>query len=295
MSKISYHKVVANFLSVRIRGKTRSPYLLFKIITSIYILFFFPPLNCNLNAQCTGTLLSIFPGTFDGLMVTQTYTGDVSSGATFTNCGVTAGPTYLGGAVLSGSPFTQTLTFTGPINNVIYVINASDSIPTNTETFTFTVDAGVLNATQTGTCLYTQIGNVFRANGSGASANAAYITLISSTPYTSLTVSGTGGNNGSYMALCSSLANFIGVNNNFGEINIFPNPNDGNMTIEYQINNNAILEIRDINEKLMSKYYLPVNYNKKQIENDALENGIYFYRIISDNKIFKTGKIIVMK
>src|ERR1700756_4094585 len=91
----------------------------------------------KLNAQCGGYIISNFPDTLNGVTVTQTYTGDVQvfSTNTYTFCNVVAGPTILG----LGSSFSQTLHFSTPVNNIIYVLNASDSSSSNVETFTFTV------------------------------------------------------------------------------------------------------------------------------------------------------------
>src|ERR1700756_8496 len=176
----------------------------------------------KLNAQCGGYIISNFPDTLNGVTVTQTYTGSVTYSNTYTLCNVVAGPTMLG-IGFSSAPFSQTLSFSAPVNNIIYALNGSDSTSYDVETFTFTVNAGSLTTTQNGGCLYTQVGNVFKANAKGANANGAYITLNSTSPYTSLTVSGNGGANGSFMALCSGLS--MGINQYYAsQIQIYPSP-----------------------------------------------------------------------
>jgi hypothetical protein len=88
----------------------------------------------------------------------------------------------------------------------------------------------------------------------------------------------------------------VGIKQNKNiEINIYPNPNNGSMTLEYSINNDARLEIMDITSTLVGTYNLPVTSNTIQIKNDNLQNGIYLYRVISNNAVIKQGKIVVMQ
>jgi hypothetical protein len=273
-----------------------------KIERKIFLLFSYLFLTLNpLNSfsQCFGPIVNYFPSTIDGVSVSQTFTGDVQVVTTFTDCGVSSGATYLGGSVLSGSPFIQTLTFTNPINSVIYILNASDSTSSVCETFTFTVDSGVLSCSQDGSsCLYTQSGNIFSANSTpsyNGHSNAAYITLTSTVPYTKIYVSGTGGNNGSFMALCSNSANGIGNNNSNTYINVHPNPNNGNMFVNYNITTTAVMEIVDLNGNLVGTYNLSVTSTQIEMKNDKLQSGIYLYRIISNNTVVKFGKVVIMK
>lgn len=76
---------------------------------------------------------------------------------------------------------------------------------------------------------------------------------------------------------------------------LYPNPNRGDMTLEYKITQNATLEITDISGKLVGKYNLPADSFKIQITNERMENGIYLYRVLANSSILKAGKIIVMK
>ena len=82
---------------------------------------------------------------------------------------------------------------------------------------------------------------------------------------------------------------------NKNNITLYPNPTTGNITVEYKIVHNAILEITDISGKLVGTYNLPFDSYKMQITDDKLENGMYLYRIVSDNSILKTGKIAILK
>lgn len=193
----------------------------------------------NSHGQCAGALISYFPAISGGITISQTYTGDVyyaGSGNTWSDCGVTSGPMTLGGSVLTGSPFTQTLTFSSPVNNIVYVITAPDSTSYACETFTFSVDSGTLSCVQGGSsCPLSQSGNVLHANS--VNTNGTYITLSSSLAYTSITVSGTGGANGTCMAICSSSVTSIKDENTTDYSKIYPNPADKVLNIECRIKN----------------------------------------------------------
>ena len=87
--------------------------------------------------------------------------------------------------------------------------------------------------------------------------------------------------------------NKINALSKFQSINLYPNPNNGNMSIEYTLKKDACLEITDINGNLVGRYILPATGNKQEIKNDGLINGVYLYRVISDKII--AGKIVIMK
>ena len=78
-------------------------------------------------------------------------------------------------------------------------------------------------------------------------------------------------------------------------INLYPNPNNGNMFVAYNITNNAVMEVTDVTGKVISKYVLDSENNNIEINNTDVVNGVYLYRIISGNQLLKTGKIVIMK
>lgn len=245
-------------------------------------------------SQCTGSLISLFPAIVNGVTVTQTFTGSVTYSSSYTICNIESGPMLLG----SGGPtsFIQKLTFSSPVNSVLYVLNASDSCFSGNEAFTFSVDIGTLSASQAGSvCLYKQSGNTFTAYVYGAPSNGGYITISSTQPYNSITVSGPGGCNGSFMALCSSS---IGIELYSGkeQLSIYPNPSaDGKFVIDYSMTNEAFMEIYNINGILVGRYRMSSEDKRIEIRNDKWQDGIYFYKIIGDNLILKSGKIVVLK
>lgn len=235
----------------------------------------------KLQGQCLGVPVGSFPGIVDGITVTQTYTGDIQISTSYTYCGISAGPTFIGGSVLVGSPFTQNLTFSNPINNIIYILTASDSDSYACETFTFNVNSGVLTCMQdSSSCSYTQLGNVFRANSNlsfNGHGNAAYITLTSTIPYTSITVSGTGGANGSFMALCSSSSTNLNNNNFDAHFKIYPTPINENLKI-YNLQFTVYsLQFTDILGHVIERREL--KDKEETIDVSNLSNGVYLVSI----------------
>ncbi len=165
---------------------------------SLFLLFIILVHNRAI-AQCNCTPTSAFPATVNGITINLTNTGSVTNyGANWPSCGLSAGPMWVG----SAGAFSQTFTFSQPVNTVYYVITAASGF----EAFTFNVGAGTLSATQCGgTCPFTQVGNTFTCNGND---DGTIVVLTSTSSYTSFTVSGAGGSNGSLAGICiQSFAN----------------------------------------------------------------------------------------
>jgi len=76
---------------------------------------------------------------------------------------------------------------------------------------------------------------------------------------------------------------------------LFPNPNHGIMTLDYLITKDAVLEVYQINGILVDKYNLSSSNNRLEIGNRNLDEGIYLYKIIENNTILKSGKIVIIK
>ncbi|MGZ3862719.1 MAG: T9SS type A sorting domain-containing protein [Bacteroidia bacterium] len=83
--------------------------------------------------------------------------------------------------------------------------------------------------------------------------------------------------------------------NDLVEINIFPNPSNGAFTVQYDAKENTRMEIVDINGNLVGTYNLPTTRTQIEVKNENLQNGVYLYRIISNNNMIKFGRIVVMK
>jgi len=96
---------------------------------------------------------------------------------------------------------------------------------------------------------------------------------------------------------CADTGTTINEYNNNYDFNLYPNPNNGNMTLKYSININDIaqLQLKDITGKQIAYYNLPANTNSVQINNEQMENGMYIYHIIVNNKAVKSGKLLIIR
>jgi alpha-tubulin suppressor-like RCC1 family protein len=82
------------------------------------------------------------------------------------------------------------------------------------------------------------------------------------------------------------------------EYKLFPNPNDGSMNFMYSLNEDSKGEmtIYDIAGKLVATYALLVGENNQVLINETkLNNGIYFYKVIVDNELKASDKIVIIK
>ena len=84
-----------------------------------------------------------------------------------------------------------------------------------------------------------------------------------------------------------------GITNN--NIRLYPNPNNGSMMLEYSIKGDARLLISDFTGNLVGAYDMPATENSIEVKNNYLQNGVYMYRIISNDILIKVGKIVVMQ
>ena len=65
---------------------------------------------------------------------------------------------------------------------------------------------------------------------------------------------------------------------------VYPNPNDGNMTVEYSIEDDAELQITGITGKLMCCYNLSAKEMKTEISCNSLANGVYLCKVVYNDK-----------
>jgi len=76
------------------------------------------------------------------------------------------------------------------------------------------------------------------------------------------------------------------------QVTVYPNPNNGNFSVNYNLKEEAVLEVLDIVGNLISTYSLKYTENKIEIGSNKLENGIYFIRVETGKDSY-TQKIIV--
>ncbi|MCC7031150.1 MAG: SprB repeat-containing protein, partial [Chitinophagaceae bacterium] len=170
------------------------------------ILFLMNAFAINSQAQTCGNPVNA-PVTLNGISVTGAGTGSVSTYpnpiTSCVNANTPANSVYIG----QSGAFTYTYTFSQPINDLVIVINATGN--TLDEFFTITTNGpGTPNVTSGNMC-YTVITGNFIASGlgspGGANGGGGGIFTVNNPGgnYTSVTISGPGGQNGSLMALCS--------------------------------------------------------------------------------------------
>ena len=82
---------------------------------------------------------------------------------------------------------------------------------------------------------------------------------------------------------------------NNSRIYIFPNPNNGNMYIAYNLTENARLEITNVTGNIVGIYNMPAANTTLQIKSNDLSNGIYFYRVMCNDAMIKLGKIVIIQ
>lgn len=88
----------------------------------------------------------------------------------------------------------------------------------------------------------------------------------------------------------TSINELFKVNN----LKIFPNPNNGTFTIEYNLNHeNYVLEIVDVMGKVVYQERFNTN-NQQEIKLSTLNIGIYFVRIMNEFSVYST-KVNIIK
>ncbi len=155
------------------------------------------------STACSGTANIPPNGTLvvNGINVSSVSTGDVSSyNLTFSSCGFATSPgsLWLGSGSAS---FSTTLTFSTPVNSLVIIINGSNT----GERFLFT-STNSLTVTDLGSCGYTVVGQeaVCISDGIPGEGSGGAFQISAAAPYTQLTISGIGSQNGSLLAACTT-------------------------------------------------------------------------------------------
>ena len=78
---------------------------------------------------------------------------------------------------------------------------------------------------------------------------------------------------------------------------LFPNPNNGNFTLAYDLkkNNEATVFIIDVTGKEVYQSTIDNLENIKQINTSYLQSGIYFIQLIKSNQLLWTDKVMISK
>lgn len=151
------------------------------------------------------------PTTINGIVVTDTYIGDVQTYPDpFSSCGglvtTPANSIYLG----SIGSFSYTMNFSQSVNDIIIFITATDGYNSyGGENFVITTNTGIPIITSPYNCYTTITGNEI-ISGIGVPLTSTdggggkFVIHNNSSSYTSLTITGDGGSNGSLLAICAN-------------------------------------------------------------------------------------------
>jgi hypothetical protein len=80
-------------------------------------------------------------------------------------------------------------------------------------------------------------------------------------------------------------------------VSVYPNPTNGDMTVKYFIpkNEKAEFAVFDLSGQKITSYILAGENNQLTISERNLTPGIYLYNVVSNGKIVKQDKIVIIK
>jgi hypothetical protein len=78
---------------------------------------------------------------------------------------------------------------------------------------------------------------------------------------------------------------------------LYPNPNNGDMILEYNLTENekGVISIYDLTGRILKQYTINSKNTLFNINENELNSGIYYYSIHVNEKIVKTEKIVIIK
>ena len=182
---------------------------------------------CVLEPPCAPcTTAGLLPQTgssvsYNGITISATGTGNIGV-ATFSFPGFACplplpnnvlGTVRLASTSSVSNPFTYTLTFSVPVNNIVIRLYSYNSTSTQAESFTFTTNtgSGIPGISSCQYCCAIINGNTITASNTspvcsgfwiGSNGNGIFI-ISNSSPFTTLTVAGPGGLAGTAMDICT--------------------------------------------------------------------------------------------
>lgn len=111
---------------------------------------------------------------------------------------------------------------------------------------------------------------------------------------TSLTADNNGGDAVLWKVCKGSIVN---KPNGAATTTMYPNPNSGNFMFTYNLRNlsNAKLKIVDYMGNEIYSYFLQDTIGSKRIDVSSLNNGLYFWDLMSDSGVIDGGKIAIIK
>ncbi len=96
---------------------------------------------------------------------------------------------------------------------------------------------------------------------------------------------------------CDTFGVGIEENQSITTFKLFPNPSNGMISLQYLLNadDKAEMRIYDLAGRFIDSHLLNSSVNQLIINEDHLNNGIYFYQIIIDDKVVKSDKFVIIK
>jgi hypothetical protein len=85
------------------------------------------------------------------------------------------------------------------------------------------------------------------------------------------------------------------INEENSNFKIYPNPNSGSFTLNYDIKQDATLYIFDVQGKQVYSVNIPAEQKSVQINNLDLQNGMYMYKVLNNGTMLNNGKLIILK
>jgi hypothetical protein len=81
------------------------------------------------------------------------------------------------------------------------------------------------------------------------------------------------------------------------KVELYPNPNNGNMTLEYSItaNTSGVFELYDYTGRKIFDKILSGSNGKLDISIPNLVKGIYMYKVTSDKNVIGSGKVVIIR
>jgi hypothetical protein len=89
----------------------------------------------------------------------------------------------------------------------------------------------------------------------------------------------------------------IADNDNSVSYKLYPNPNTGAMTFDYELaeTETGVFLIYDMTGRIVAKYSLNKESKSLSIKEEGLQNGLYFYSVIVNGITRKSDKLIIIK
>ncbi|MEI3791241.1 MULTISPECIES: GEVED domain-containing protein [unclassified Chryseobacterium] len=173
-------------------------------------------LHVTFPITCSGTA-NIPPNgviTVNGVQVTTVSSGSVTTyGPSYSSCygaiNVNAGSLWVGsgsyGAATAASAWSVTFTFNKPVNDLILVLSATGGL--GNENFIFNSNGGAVSVFSDNSCYSTITGNTINSGSAApveAGGGGGIFKISAPNAFTTLTINGAGGYNGTLIAMCTA-------------------------------------------------------------------------------------------